>query len=257
MTNVISYAFQIPLIILGLLLAWIICRAKSIQHTIKSKVKPYEAAIPLAIVVADVIFLWMIYSIGTNPFQNFPRPDDSFTIVISTLVFIVPPVVVVWALGNGFGSIRVSLVHIKSSAALGILVSIVLLAPTALFSPLFVLILQEGAIDVIHILSSIYVAFSEEVFYRGFVQTRLENFLGARTGLVVTAIIFNLGHAPTWILLSNMSPGAFVANVILLLPFAILLGYLSQKSNNILGSGIYHAAYLLPLALVNYSFHFM
>jgi membrane protease YdiL (CAAX protease family) len=257
MTNVISYAFQIPLIIVALLLAWIICRAKSIHYAIKGKVKPYEAAIPLGIVVTDVISLWIMYSLRTNPFQNFPRPDDIFTIVISTLVFIVPPVVIVRALGNGLASMRLTFAHIKFSAAMGILVSIVLLAPTALFSPLFVLILQEGAIDVIHILSSIYSAFSEELFYRGFVQTRLENLLGARTGLLVTAIIFNVGHAPTWILLSNMSPGAFVANVILLLPFAILLGYLSQKSNNILGSAIYHAAYLLPLTLVNYSFHFI
>lgn len=256
LVDVRSYSFVIPPILVGLILVWVWFKfqptKKQLPATTSGK---SQVLLPIALVVFNMLATSVIYSLfSTNPFfsflsfQNFAEPDATFRFVIASLLLLVPAIIAIRVLKASFRSVRLSIANIEISATLGAAVSLILLVPTAAFSTVFVSLLLKA--DFILVLSSVYSAFCEELLFRGLLQTRMEAVLGSRTGLLVTAIIFNLYHAPGLIMVLNRTPAALVADVLLTLPTAILLGYLSQKSDNILGSMIFHIAYNLPIILM-------
>ncbi len=82
--------------------------------------------------------------------------------------------------------------------------------------------------------------FSEEIVWRGYVQTRLIAYSGTAKGLMTTALLFSLLHLPArFYLFSGVVLEAF-ASVLLLLPISLLFGYIMFKSQNIIPSSIFH-----------------
>ena len=70
-----------------------------------------------------------------------------------------------------------------------------------------------------------------------------------KIGLFVTALVFELWHLPTLLLLQRHSSVVALTIVILSFPVAVLFGYIAQRSNNMFGSTIFHVCYDLPLVL--------
>lgn len=96
----------------------------------------------------------------------------------------------------------------------------------------------------------ILVAFPEEYFYRGFIQTRLDQgfearaeakgkamtvILGFTPAIVVTSLLFGIGH-----LLVPVG-GALLGNRMSVFFPALLFGWLRRKTDSILAPTIYHA----------------
>jgi membrane protease YdiL (CAAX protease family) len=88
---------------------------------------------------------------------------------------------------------------------------------------------------------SFLVGFSEEIIWRGYVQTRMIAYGGKVRGLLATSLLFAiLWHFPVE---SYAQSGAILnALVNALTRFApsLLFGYLMQKSQNVLPSSIFH-----------------
>lgn len=71
----------------------------------------------------------------------------------------------------------------------------------------------------------LFVAFGEELLYRGVIQRRLTVLFGRYWGLVLASILFAfLDHPKT----------PFIDNLILRLPFGLILGYLYLRGNSLI-----------------------
>ncbi len=89
------------------------------------------------------------------------------------------------------------------------------------------------------------VALPEEVFYRGFVQTRLEqgfaargstaSFLGFTPAIFWTSVLFGVGHLVVPV------GGVLLANRMTVFFPSLLFGWLRRRTNSVLASTIYHA----------------
>lgn len=89
------------------------------------------------------------------------------------------------------------------------------------------------------------VGFSEEIVWRGYIQTRLTAYSGRLTGLVVTSLLFAvLWHFPRayYIETSGVVLEALTFAAIRIFP-SLLFGYLMLKSQNIIPSSIFHLFY--------------
>jgi len=73
----------------------------------------------------------------------------------------------------------------------------------------------------------ILAAVLEEMLFRGFLQTSLENNLKIKTAIIVTAFIFAIFHAYPWVLIQIFIMG-------------IILGLMAWKSNSIIPSLVVH-----------------
>lgn len=82
----------------------------------------------------------------------------------------------------------------------------------------------------------------EEFVYRGLFLGRLEPFFGKVTINVITSIPFVVSHAG-----NNYMSDAFVFFVLQLLPLSLAWCWLTQKTNSIWGSILFHAAMDIPI----------
>lgn len=84
-----------------------------------------------------------------------------------------------------------------------------------------------------------FVGFSEEIIYRGYVQTRLSAWLGTSKGCTITAIIFVFTHFPIKVFQGMDIQSAFTSCIILI-PLSLMLGYIKLKTKNIYAPAILH-----------------
>jgi membrane protease YdiL (CAAX protease family) len=83
----------------------------------------------------------------------------------------------------------------------------------------------------------------EELLFRGLFLSKLEPFLGKFVSNLLIAIIFSVIH------LSGNLTGDERIFVAFLFPFALLLGYIMQKTNSVWGSILFHAGMDIPVIL--------
>jgi membrane protease YdiL (CAAX protease family) len=213
----------------------------------KERSRSVDALVPVIIIIWVTGIFWFIGSKSWNPFAGSAYPYESFVVVMPTITLIVPTLAFLYATKGSFRSARLTFDRFESSVLLGLVAAAILLLPTIIFSNRFTLGLEKAS--ALYLFALGYQAVCEEVFFRGFLQTRMENLLGSVNGLVVTAIIFNLYHLPADIFAYGLSTTQSVANVGFTLPLAVILGYLALRSDSLVGSSIYHIAYNLPLIL--------
>ncbi len=85
------------------------------------------------------------------------------------------------------------------------------------------------------------VGFSEEIVWRGYVQTRLTAYLGRLEGLVISSLLFAvLWHFPSEYYAQSGAILAALAGTLTRIPPGLLFGYLMLRSQNILPSSIFH-----------------
>ena len=82
--------------------------------------------------------------------------------------------------------------------------------------------------------------FSEEIVWRGYVQTRLIARTTVLRGLLLASLLFSLWHLPVNFLTFGGILEAFAASLLYQFPIGLALGYMMVKSQNILPSSIFH-----------------
>jgi CAAX protease family protein len=247
--DVTSYIFVYPLLVGGFSVVWLLSRTKYAPVT----VPPRRPALPELVCLAGSALalpagLWIIYLHVSAPFWDFVG-QHGFPVLITTVFLILPTILFVFFSKAGFSSVRLVTPSWPFSLATGGSVSLIILLATAIAAPEFLGKLLSGS--VVFFFATAFIAFGEELFYRGLLQTRLESSLGPKVGLILTAGFFGLSHLPGQLLVFRASPLTATAYAFLDLPFFLILGYIAQKSDNLFGSTLVHICYNLPILLLS------
>lgn len=205
-----------------------------------------EAAIAIAYVfialtlLAVIFFLWSMSigkPIGTSDTYN-PLKVINEWIVYTALSFLPLGVILRLKLQN-VETIGVSRKNWKLSTGIGLLLSMVWLSLGFALTPksflnLFTL---NSFYAVFYFLA---VGFGEELLFRGFLQTRCVAWLGNLKGLVIASVIMAFAHLPQRMFAVGYDLPQALFSVVVLIPISLLMGLLFLRTQNIVGSGVFH-----------------
>ncbi len=189
----------------------------------------------LAILVSTVLSGSLVTLLGAN--EPPITPQDAGIANFSQSLLRVATILTLMAIvRTDWGSIYLHKGRIGLSLAIGIAGFIVLAVIAFLpitsvaWGPSTLLSLWPWIL--LYILSN---AFSEELLFRGIFLKRYEPFLGKWLSLLLTAVVFSLSHMAVAYVASTIQ---FVA---LLFPFALVWGWMMQKTDTLWGSALFHA----------------
>ena len=95
----------------------------------------------------------------------------------------------------------------------------------------------------------VFIGLAEEFFYRGYLMTRLCDWLGDRRGLVLNAAVFSLAHATFLLTRYGLSEVAFtLTSVAQTFLGGLLMGYAFLSSGNIFPGSVLHISMNLYLS---------
>jgi membrane protease YdiL (CAAX protease family) len=239
--------FFVPLVGSAFFTIRALSRTRLARGTIPvEKPQSVEVRASIVLMALPAIGYFLLYLVV--PWESFGRPSEAFKLTYYALFVLLPVLLALRFLGKGLDSVRLTTVNWKFSMVLGFSASLVTLIPTVIVDPELIGILASK--DWLYYLAVVYGVFNEELLFRGFVQTRMEGLLGVGKGLFLTALAFELVHLPSRIFALGYTPEyALVIMVATIVP-SLLMGYIAQRSGNLLGSTIFHLFYGLPLMLL-------
>jgi membrane protease YdiL (CAAX protease family) len=249
MVDVTGYPFSYLVLIAGLLAVRLLSKTKYAPSAVPLRVpRKLEIICLVGLVFTFPGALLIIYAYAPTAFWN-QLPAHSFTVLADVALLIAPTIVFVALSKSGLPSVRLGASTLGFGLVAGGSASLLILIPTAVVAPAFASkFLNQNAFLISAI--EVFSAFSEELFYRGLLQTRFEAFFGPMRGLVLAALCFGLGHIPGRLLVLKFSPVTAVVVFVLDLPRFLLFGYIAQKSNNVLSSTLVHISSDLPILLL-------
>ncbi len=179
-------------------------------------------------------------------------PVDILYFVLFYATFLLPLIVVMRLTAQSRASIGVNSKDLGRMLALGLVLSGIAIASIGLIVPFF----GFGFTGLTASTAYALVAFgingpSEEVVWRGFVQTRLVAYHGAIRGVIVTSLFFALWHIPVSYVYSSGVPLGTLLGALLRFPLGVGLGYIMLRSQNVVPSSIVHTFYNWVLELFN------
>jgi membrane protease YdiL (CAAX protease family) len=89
-------------------------------------------------------------------------------------------------------------------------------------------------------LQYVVVGFFEEFAFRGYLQTRLINWLGKTTGWLLVAVLFSLIHFGDRMVMLGMGPGEALLDCLTLIPISLFFGFVMLRTGSIVAPGIIH-----------------
>ncbi len=176
---------------------------------------------------------------------SFDAIDVLIQLVRSGVVVLLPLAIIVWLTRQSTISLGIRKEETSKMIALGV-------APSTGFFFLFVLVapLVGGGFASLTASSVAYgfiifvlVGFSEELVWRGYVQTRLIARTTKVYGWIAASLLFSLWHLPINYLVYGGVAEAFAGSLFIQFPLGLGFGYIMIRSQNILPSSIYHLFY--------------
>jgi len=83
------------------------------------------------------------------------------------------------------------------------------------------------------------ISLAEEAIFRGYIQMRLSWWLGPWGGIALTALMFTLWHAPTWINRAPLETQLWLSGLTFIQ--GLVLGWIMRKSGHIIAPAFYRA----------------
>ena len=196
--------------------------------------------------------------ISLSGFNSVPTVSGSLLRqFMSTLVIVVPIVLLNKLSGNDMGSIYLQKGRLRLGLIIGLgtflfMLVLILIDPTG--ASTFFPVKEDITHDKVLTLMPVVVTFvllngiREELWFRGVFLKKLEPVLGAWPSNILIAFVFAVAHVGV-----EYTPVLFV---FLAMTFALGLawGYVMQKTNSIIGSALFHAAMDMPVILGVFSF---
>jgi len=179
-------------------------------------------------------------AIGVS-FQATDLLDELFR----TGVVILPPLIIlVWSTRQTLDSLGIRRENVWKMIGVGVF-------PSAAFFILLVLVAPVAGARFANLnVSSLYgfivfllAGFSEEIVWRGYIQTRLIARSGKLYGWLASSIAFSVWHLPINYRLYGGIAEALGTSLLVQLPLGLAFGYIMIRTQNILPSSIYHLFY--------------
>lgn len=128
--------------------------------------------------------------------------------------------------------------------ALGLIIGAISFIIWSLLAPYFGGSFTGFSSSVYALIFTIIVGFSEEILFRGYIQTRLSAYGGRIRGLVFTSLLFAFWHfAVVYYHAASGDVLATLAWCSVRVPFSLLFGYIMLKTQNIIPSAMFHLFY--------------
>jgi membrane protease YdiL (CAAX protease family) len=158
------------------------------------------------------------------------------------LILIAPALIVLRKKQEPFSSAGITSLNLQGSVAIGLLIPVLGIIGQLLFSPNTSLpSLPQFAEN--HAWTFFYyaiVGYSEEFFFRGFLQTRLVAWLGNWQGWLIASTIMALFHVPQRLGVQGLSLFDSIISSVSLLPISFFCGFLMMRTKNILAPATFH-----------------
>ena len=202
----------------------------------------------IVIVLVATSVLNVFYSAIVTPLlQLDKRPPfffDSTDILMTVFfyaVWFLPVVIVMKRTKQYRGSIGINRENVGRMLGVGFTLTAVLLAAEGFLAPS----LGGGFTGFSTSMAYAFIVyaitgFSEEIVWRGYIQTRLAAYSGTLKGLLATSMLFALVHFPVRYYQFSGAPLEALASALLLFPTSLLLGYMMLRCQNIIPSSVFH-----------------
>lgn len=214
------------------------------------RIKNIKSSAILSILV--YVFILSISSVWLYVFSHYSYFSRFITteftqlmlMILLAVISIIPIMMALYLKKESFKTCGICLSNLHILVILGCLVSLLE----------FIILIVSKSINtdnlIIHMISnkgfwilsqSIIVGFLEEFMNRGYLQTRMMQWIGKYKGYVVSTLIFAITHVPNRMFIYNMNFSQALANSLYLIPASLFFGYIFMKSKSIVPGVINHA----------------
>ena len=203
-----------------------------------------EALISLSLVALLAAGMWLLYSNLTVTLPAAPRTfvyptDQLLRQVMIALIILAPFVGALLMRGQPWRSAGLGRQTLNAGLQLGLALALI---TVFLRGKIYDIMGGLSGSEALLLVALLAIGFSEEFAFRGYVQPRLSSWLGDRAGWVSTAVIFVLWSIPEQVLvLKATSLAALGVNLLDLLAFALVQGWVMRKCGNILAPVLFNA----------------
>ncbi len=238
----------VALVAVGIPLVWLLTRALKLSPRLPTLDDPRrEVRVALLVTVAvyaAVILPLLFPSSGTSSLT-----DTCMVVqVAATHALLLAPVVVAAAATRpSWASLGLSRTSLPRLLVLGLVPSALYVPSVGLMYP--VASLPEAVPLALGLAWSAIAGFSEEIVFRGYLQTRFEAAWGTWPGYAVTVVVFTFAHLPGSYVLYAGDVLTATLSALGRVGLGLLLGYYYVKSRNIVPGGISHMFYNWALVL--------
>lgn len=237
--------------VVGVALVYLLSKALKIFPKPIAIVEPRkEAALAIIVAVALFVLFFAFWTVANIFNLGEPVTVDLTYVALIAIVNVVGFMIVFVALKSTqqeLGTMGINKNDLGKMVALGLVLGVIFLTVSGLLSSYMGGGFAGFSFSLIYaLIFSTIVGFSEELFYRGYIQTRLSAYGGSIKGLVATSLLFAFTHFSRDYYYYGNSGDVF-ADVFVALSWAsirvfpsFLLGYIMLKSQNMLPSAIFH-----------------
>jgi len=248
----INMMYQIFSFILSALILYFIVKKLNFKaYDLKIANHKRSAIISLIVVLVTVIIMAPLVLIFLKFFVidwlDFNKINNSsmweIINVIVALLQITPLIIITLLRKESFYSLGITKSNVFKSVLIGFISYIIYFSFMVIMKQYRFPFPSNSVFSLLALVNWFLVAFAEEVLFRGYLQTRLMEWLGNQRGLILTALIFSFSHLFQRILSVDMSLSRALVSCIAIIPFALFMGYLFSKCKNVVATTIFHTLY--------------
>ncbi len=242
------FVAAVALVAVGIPLVWLLSRALKLAPRLPTLANPRrEVRIALLVTVAVFAALILPLLFASGGTTSLTDPGMVVQVAVSHAILLVPVVVAVLATRPSWASLGLSRRSLGCLVLLGLVPSALYVPSVGLMYPVAGLLGPEPL--AIGLLWSAMAGFSEEIVFRGYLQTRFEAAWGTWLGYAVTVVVFAFAHFPGSYVMYSGDVLAATLSALGRVGLGLLLGCYFIRSRNVVPGGISHTFYNWALVL--------
>jgi membrane protease YdiL (CAAX protease family) len=242
-----DYLGRIGLIVLLFVATWLVRKSPRFE-------KYGQVLVGLLILAAVVSLDWVFSVYVMDKLGLTGRTPMSFALIkLNECVVVVVSVILLTRLAGGsLGSIYIQKGNLKQGLTIGLISFLVCVAGSV---PMALLMFKSGDLGLVRILpwipwlllACLANGAQEELLFRGLFLGKLQPFFGKFMSSFLIAFVFTFLHKSVGYTLNDF------AFLLVLVPLALAWGYITQKTDSLWGSILFHAGTDIPVFLSIFS----
>jgi len=179
---------------------------------------------------------------GTSPAASPATPEDAVAQFLVGVIAWGPALVVMRRRRESLASAGVSRDNIGRSLVVSVALVAVPVAWRLVAPRLGAAMPAFDARDFWALIKYVIVGFGEEFAFRGYLQTRLVDWLGKSPGWVLASVLMAMGHVGHRVVVLGMTGTEALADSAAIIPVSLFLGFVMLRTRSIVAPGILHTA---------------